>query len=55
MGKMIKESEWRADIDKAAAILEKKLKNDPNLKARLDAEMYRISLLKEQEEREKED
>ena len=52
---MIKESVWRADIEKGAVILEKKLKNDPDLKAQLDTELYKCSLLKEiEEEKEKE-
>ena len=43
-------SEWKADIEKADAILKKKLEQDPNLKARLDAELYKCKLLKEIEE-----
>lgn len=48
-------SDWWADLGKGADILEKKLKNDPDLKARLDAELYKCKLLKEiEEEKEKE-
>lgn len=44
---MIKLSEWGADINKAAAILEKKLKTNPELKAALDREEFKISLLRD--------
>ena len=46
---MIKISEWDADVKRAAEILEKRLKNDPNLKAQLDAELFKCELLKEKE------
>lgn len=47
---MIKTSDWENDLEKAAATLKKKLDQDPNLKGRLDAELYKCSLLKELEE-----
>lgn len=50
MIKMIKMSDWGKDIEEADVILKKKLELDPNLKARLDAELYKCSLLKELEE-----
>lgn len=42
-------SEWRADVEKATAILEKKLKNDSDLNARLDAELFKCDSMKEKE------
>lgn len=47
---MIKMRDWWKDIEEADEVLKKKLEQDPNLKARLDAELYRGDLLKQVEE-----
>ena len=46
---MKKLSEIQAECKKAADMLEENLKNDPDLKARLDGELYKCELLREKE------